>query len=115
MLDTWLSKYDPTQELAWQQPPVAPATLAPNHVVMVPWKSLEEVGPPVMRHVSCASVRLVHVLQKPFEPQSGSPDEHVAAELAGKDTWWCKAEERHSEGGRRLLWAAYIYRVRDVS
>ena len=83
MLDTWLSKYDPMQELAWQQPPVAPCTVALNEVVMVPWASVEKEGL-LIWHVSCASVRLVHVVQKPFEPQSGSLDEHVESELAGK-------------------------------
>ena len=83
MLDTWLSKYDPMQELAWQQPCVARCTLALNEVVMVPWASVEKEGL-LIWHVSCASVRLVHVLQKPFEPQSGSLDEHVESELAGK-------------------------------
>ena len=85
MLDTWLSKYDPTQELATQQPPgQVLATLARNEVVMVPWASVEKEGLFLISHVSCASVRLVHVSQKPFEPQSGSLDEHVESELAGK-------------------------------
>eukprot|EP00964_Phaeocystis_antarctica_P066424 scaffold40137_cov57-Phaeocystis_antarctica.AAC.2 len=71
------------QELAWQQPPVARCTVALNEVVMVPWASVEKEGLRIW-HVSCASVRLVHVLQKPFEPQSGSLDAHVESELAGK-------------------------------
>ena len=83
MLDTWLSKYDPMQELAWQQLFVAACTVALNEVVMVPWASVEKEGL-LIWHVSCASVRLVHVLQKPFEPQSGSLDAHVESELAGK-------------------------------
>ena len=84
MLDTWLSKYDPTQEFATQQPPgQVLATVARNEVVMVPWASVEKDGL-LIWHVSCASVRLVHALQKPFEPQSGSLDEHVESELAGK-------------------------------
>ena len=83
MLDTWLSKYDPTQELAWQQPPVAPCTVALKKLMMVPWASVEKEGL-LIWHVSCASVRLVHALQKPFEPQSGSLDEHVESELDGK-------------------------------
>ena len=83
MLDTWLSKYDPTQELAWQQPPVARCTLALKKLMMVPWASVEKEGL-LIWHVSCASVRPMHVLQKPFEPQSGSLDEHVESELDGK-------------------------------
>ena len=51
---------------------------------MVPWASVEKEGLLLISHVSCASIRLVHVLQKPFEPQSGSLDEHVESELAGK-------------------------------
>ena len=45
MLAYWLSKYDPTHELAWQQPPGAAATKAPKEVVMVPSASCEKDSP----------------------------------------------------------------------